>query len=296
MESAAEHEESGRRAKAALYVVATPIGNLKDITYRAVEVFKAVDIIAAEDTRVTAKLLTHYGIASKKLISLHEHNEQRAAPEVIGHLAARRSVALASDAGTPAFSDPGARLVAAVREAGYPVVPIPGPNAAATALSASGLVAPEFLFYGFLPAKAGERRSTIQALALLPYQLLFYEAPHRVLETIADLSVGLGGARRIVIARELTKLFETIHTCRLDEAEPWLQADSNRQKGEFVLIVEGASRNKDAQRVDAERVLTILLEDLPVKQAAALAARITGTRKNELYARALQIKSVNGQR
>ncbi|MGZ5227974.1 MAG: 16S rRNA (cytidine(1402)-2'-O)-methyltransferase, partial [Burkholderiales bacterium] len=185
---------------------------------------------------------------------------------------------------------PGARLVAAVREAGYSVVPIPGPNAAATAFSASGLVDPQFLFYGFLPAKAGERRSTIQALAHLPYQLLFYEAPHRVLETISDLSVGLGGARQIVIARELTKLFETIHTCRLDEAQPWLKADANRQKGEFVLIVEGASRSKDAQRVDAERVLTILLEDLPVKQAAALAARITGGRKNELYARALELK------
>jgi 16S rRNA (cytidine1402-2'-O)-methyltransferase len=290
MECATGHEESGQKGKAALYVVATPIGNLKDITYRAIEVLKAVDVIAAEDTRVTAKLLNHYGITSKKLVSLHQHNEQRAAPHVIGHLAARRSVALASDAGTPAFSDPGARLVAAVREAGYPVVPIPGPNAAAAALSASGLAGPQFLFYGFLPAKSGERRSTIQALALLPYQLLFYEAPHRVLETISDLNVGLGGARQIVIARELTKLFETIHTCRLDEAEGWLKADANRQKGEFVLIIEGASRGDDAQRVDAERVLTLLLEDLPVKQAAALAARITGARKNELYARALQLK------
>ena len=271
MECAAGHEESGQKGKATLYVVATPIGNLKDITYRAIEVLKAVDVIAAEDTRVTAKLLNHYGIASKKLIALHEHNEQRAAPRVIAELAAGRSVALASDAGTPAFSDPGARLVAAVREAGYPVVPIPGPNAAAAALSASGLAGPQFLFYGFLPAKSGERRSTIQALALLPYQLLFYEAPHRVLETITDLAAALGGSRSIVIARELTKLFETIHACarsatrrtmarRREPRQRRVRADRRRC---------WVSADDDAQLVEAERAL-VCSRSLPVKQAVAL--------------------------
>jgi 16S rRNA (cytidine1402-2'-O)-methyltransferase len=290
MESAAGHEESRWEEKPALYVVATPIGNLKDVTLRALEVLKRVDIIAAEDTRVTAKLLNHFGIVSKQLVSLHQHNEQRTVPGMIAHLQAGRSVALASDAGTPAFSDPGARLVAAVRDAGYSVVPIPGANAAAVALSASGLAYPQFLFYGFLPAKAGERRAAIETLARLPYTLLFYEAPHRVRATVADLKSCLGGARRIVIARELTKLFETIHTCRLDEAEAWLNADANREKGEFVLIVEGASADAVAQFVEGERVLVILLAELPVKQAAALAARITGARKNELYARALELK------
>jgi 16S rRNA (cytidine1402-2'-O)-methyltransferase len=290
MESAAGHEESRWEEKPALYVVATPIGNLKDVTLRALEVLKRVDIIAAEDTRVTAKLLNHFGIVSKHLVSLHQHNEQRTVPGVIAHLQSGRSVALASDAGTPAFSDPGARLVAAVRDAGYSVVPIPGANAAAAALSASGLSYPQFLFYGFLPAKAGERRAAIETLARLPYTLLFYEAPHRVRATVADLKSCLGGARRIVIARELTKLFETIHTCRLDEAEAWLNADANREKGEFVLIVEGASADAVAQFVEGERVLAILLAELPVKQAAALAARITGVRKNELYARALELR------
>jgi 16S rRNA (cytidine1402-2'-O)-methyltransferase len=290
MESAAGHEESRWEEKPALYVVATPIGNLKDVTLRALEVLKRVDVIAAEDTRVTAKLLTHFGIASKKLVSLHQHNEQRIALHVIAHLQSGRSVALTSDAGTPAFSDPGARLVAAVRDAGYPVIPVPGANAAAAALSASGLAYPQFLFYGFLPSKAGERRSEIETLARLPYSLLFYEAPHRVRDTIADLKSCLGGARKIVIARELTKLFETIHTCRLDEAEAWLTADANREKGEFVLIVEGASADSAAQFAEGERVLAILLAELPVKQAAALAARITGARKNELYARALELR------
>lgn len=270
--------------------MATPIGNLKDITFRAIEVLKEVDVIAAEDTRVTATLLNHYGIASKKLVSLHAHNEQRTAPHVIAQLEAGRSVALTSDAGTPAFSDPGARLVATVRDAGYPVVPVPGPNAAAAALSASGLADPHFLFYGFLPSKGAERRKAAEALERIPYTLLFYEAPHRVLETIADLAAILGGSRKIVIARELTKLFETIHTCRLDQAEQWLNADANRVKGEFVLIVEGAQPDKAGRQVEAERTLAVLLEELPVKQAAALAARITGARKNELYQLALSIK------
>src|SRR5215210_6529608 len=194
MESAAGHDESHWEGKPALYVVATPIGNLKDVTLRAIEVLKRVDVIAAEDTRVTAKLLNHLGISAKKLVSLHEHNEQRTAPKLITYLQSGRSVALASDAGTPAFSDPGSRVVAAVRDAGYRVVPVPGPNAAVTALSASGLAYPHFVFYGFLPAKSGERRTEIETLAQLPYLLLFYEAPHRVRDTIAELNACLGGA------------------------------------------------------------------------------------------------------
>lgn len=289
MECGAEGEHEG--GQATLYVVATPIGNLKDITLRAIEVLSAVDVIAAEDTRVTARLLSHHGIASKTLVALHEHNEQRTLPRILGHLAAGRSVALASDAGTPAFSDPGARLVAAAHESGYAVVPIPGANAAAAALSASGVQAPHFLFYGFLAARRAERRGALQKLALLPYALIFYEAPHRVLEMIGDCAEVLGGHRGVVIARELTKLFETIHVCRLDEAAAWLAADAHRTKGEFVLIVEGARSDAHAVGPEARRALEILLEDLPVKQASALASRITGVGKNDLYALALELKA-----
>jgi 16S rRNA (cytidine1402-2'-O)-methyltransferase len=291
MQRAAEHGSgTGRPTKAALYVVATPIGNLGDLTFRALEVLKKVEVIAAEDTRVTSKLLNHYAIASKRLIALHEHNEQRTAPAIIEQLEAGRSVALVSDAGTPAISDPGARLVAAVREAGFSVVPIPGPNAAAAALSASGLADAHFLFYGFLPAKTGERRKAIEALAALPYTLVFYEAPHRALETVADLAAVLGPERGIVIAREITKLFETIHVCALGEAQTWLGADSDRVKGEFVLIVQRAPERGDTGLDHATQVLKILLEELPVRQAAALAARISGARKNELYALALELR------
>ena len=289
----ARHEVSGKAGESTLYVVATPIGNLKDVTLRALDVLRQVDIVAAEDTRVTARLLDAHGIASKKLVALHEHNENRAAPGLIAQLAAGRSIALTSDAGTPAFSDPGARLVAAVRAAGFRVVPVPGPNAAAAALSVSGLAASPFVFYGFLPARAGERRTAIEALASLPHTLVFYEAPHRVNASIAALASGLGAARRVVIARELTKLFESIHTCTLEEAGAWLAADDNRIKGEFVLIVEGAPLDTAAAQAQGERALAILLEELPVKQAATLAARLTGGRKNALYARALELKRGN---
>src|SRR5687767_8703104 len=216
----ARHEVSGKAesSESTLYVVATPIGNLRDVTLRALDVLRHVDIVAAEDTRVTARLLDAHGIVSKKLVALHEHNENRAAPGLIAQLAAGRSIALTSDAGTPAFSDPGARLVAAVRAAGFRVVPVPGPNAAAAAVSVSGLAAIPFVFCGFLPAKAGDRARAIEALASLSYALVFYEAPHRVSETILALASGLGAARRVVIARELTKMFESVHTCTLEEA------------------------------------------------------------------------------
>ena len=289
MQSAAGHGETGI-TKPTLYVVATPIGNLKDVTLRALDVLKQVDVIAAEDTRITSRLLNHYGITAGKLIALHEHNEQRAAPRVIALLDRGSSVALTSDAGTPAFSDPGARLIAAVRAAGHPVVPIPGPNAAVAALSASGLAGPPFLFYGFLPAKSGERAKALQELAALPYMLLFYEAPHRVSETLGAMQEILGGSRRIVIARELTKLFESIHACTLSEAQAWIGGDPDRVKGEFVLLVEGARDDAERPSAEATRILGMLLAELPLKQAAALAAKITGGRKNELYARALELK------
>jgi 16S rRNA (cytidine1402-2'-O)-methyltransferase len=286
---AAGHENT-RGGKPTLYVVATPIGNLADVTLRALDVLRQVDVIAAEDTRITSRLLNHYNIDAKRLVALHEHNEQRSAPRIVAELEAGRSVALASDAGTPAFSDPGARIVRAVREAGFDVVPIPGPNAAAAALSASGCDGPRFLFCGFLPAKPAERRSALEAIALLPYALVFYEAPHRVVEAVEDLAKHLGPSRRIVIARELTKLFESIHECALEEAGAWFSGNPDRVKGEFVLIVEGASPDADAQAAEAKRALEILLEELPVKQAAALAAKITGARKNELYALALELR------
>lgn len=292
MARAAEHDD-GRpdgEAVGTLYVVATPIGNLKDVTLRALETLKSVDVIAAEDTRVTAKLLGHYGIAGKKLVALHEHSEMRAAPGIVAALKQGLSVALTSDAGTPAFSDPGARLVALVREAGFAVVPIPGANAAAAALSASGFAGPQFLFQGFLPAKAGERRKALEALAASPHALVFYEAPHRIAETVADLAAILGAARRIVIARELTKVFETVHACELGAAGPWLAEDANRTRGEFVLIVEGAQENPDATLARGRHALEVLLEELPVKQAAALAAKLSGARKNELYDLALKLK------
>lgn len=289
MEREAGHEDTGGE-QPTLYVVATPIGNLKDITLRALEVLKRVDAIAAEDTRVTSKLLNHYGISAKRLIALHAHNEARGTPLIVAELEAGHSVALVSDAGTPAFSDPGARLIAAVREAGHRVVPIPGCNAAAAALSSSGFSGPQFLFYGFLPAKGGERRSALEALVTSRFMLVLYEAPHRVLDCVTDIAAVFGPSRRLVIARELTKMFETVHTCATGEAAAWLSEDANRIRGEFVLIIEGATADADAALVEAKRTLEILLEELPLKQAASIAARITGSRKNELYDLALHLK------
>lgn len=273
---------------AALYVVPTPLGNLADLTRRAEEVLRTVPWVAAEDTRHSAPLLKQLGAVARTLPA-HQHNEHEAAARIVERLRAGEAVALISDAGTPGISDPGARVVAAVRAAGCRVVPLPGPCAAVTALSAAGLADEHFLFYGFLPAKAGQRRQAIAALRGQAAALVFYEAPHRVLETVADLAAGLG-ERTLVIARELTKLFESIHSGRLGEALAWLEADANRQRGEFVLIVSGAPAGADDG--EGERVLKLLLADgLPVKQAAKLAAAITGAAKNALYDRALALKS-----
>ena len=274
----------------ALYVVATPLGNLGDLTARAADVLRAVNWVAAEDTRHSAPLLRHLG-SSARMLPAHQHNEEAAAQQVIEKLAAGESVALISDAGTPAVSDPGARLVGRVREAGYKVVPLPGPCAAVAALSASGITAPHWLFFGFLPTKAKQREEVLRELAPAPHAVVFYEAPHRILDTVAALAATLGTTRRIVIARELTKLFESIHACPLGEALAWMEADPNRQRGEFVLIVD-APEPTDGEAAEAERVLALLLEEgLPVKQAARLAHAITGAAKNGLYERALALRS-----
>jgi 16S rRNA (cytidine1402-2'-O)-methyltransferase len=284
-----EHGE-GRRKDGQLYVVATPIGNLQDITLRALAVLGAVDLIAAEDTRTAAVLLDHHGIRAR-LVPLHEHNEARAAEGVLAALRDGRDVALVSDAGTPAVSDPGARLVGRAREAGFRVTPVPGANAAVAAVSAGGLAQHGFVFEGFLPPRRAARRDAIEALHSEPRPLVLYEAPHRVVECVEDLAAVLGGARTIVVARELTKLFEEIHRCRLDQAAAWLLADPNRQKGEFVLIVEGAPAADagEGHGAEVERILRVLLAELPVAQAVRLACAITGAKRNRVYARALEL-------
>jgi len=237
---------------------------------------------------VTARLLEHYRMQGK-LIAVHGHNEQRAADSIVEQLARGKTVALVTDAGTPAISDPGATVVKKARAAGIRVVPIPGPNAAVTALSAAGIVDGAFLFAGFLPAKPGPRRKALERLGTLPYTLVFYEAPHRVVECAEDMSTALGPERVLVIARELTKLFEQIHRCRLGEAAAWLREDTDRQRGEFVLIAEGNAARRESAKLDWERVLTTLLAELPLAHAVKLACELTGARKNVVYARALQL-------
>jgi len=273
-----------------LYVVATPIGNLQDITLRALEILKAVDAVAAEDTRHTSHLLTHFGIR-KPLVAVHEHNEMKAANQLAARIQAGDSVALVTDAGTPGISDPGAVVVKACHEAGLSVIPIPGPSAVIAALSAAGVIASGFTFHGFLPTTASQRKRVLTNLKTFDTALVFYEAPHRVLESIADMAAVLGAERSFVIARELTKTFETIHRCRLQEAASWLAEDANRQRGEFVLIVEPAP-TVEVPTISEEtlRVLKLLLAELPLKQAVKLAADITGTKKNALYDLALQLQ------
>ena len=272
-----------------MYVVATPIGNLADITVRAIETLRSADLIACEDTRHSRHLFEHHGIRAATL-SLHEHNEMAAAQKLVAALADGRRVALVSDAGTPGISDPGARTCAAVRAAGYATVPLPGPNAAIAALSAAGLADAQFLFAGFLPTKAGARRKQIEALKGVAAALVFYEAPHRIVDAVTDLASVLEAQRTLVIARELTKLFEQIAVLPLAEGLAWLAADENRQRGEFVLIVSGAPEGSGVD-AESERILRLLLEDLPLKQAVRLAAEISGVAKNILYDRALELKA-----
>jgi 16S rRNA (cytidine1402-2'-O)-methyltransferase len=273
-----------------LYVVATPIGNLGDMTIRGLETLKAVDAIAAEDTRHTSGLLSHFGI-SKKLIAVHEHNEHQSAEKLLTQLQAGENIALVTDAGTPGISDPGAVVVDLVRRAGVKVVPIPGASAVIAALSASGITQNGFHFYGFLPASGAARRKVLESLKSQAVTLVFYEAPHRIVECVEDLAHVLGAERRLTFARELTKTFETFYTCAASEASAWLQADTNQQRGEFVLLVEAAAV-KEAEEIPEEtvRVLKLLLADLPLKQAVKLATEITHEKKNVLYEFALKLK------
>lgn len=282
-----EHEADLSKTPA-LYVVATPLGNLGDITLRALEALRGADAIACEDTRHTRRLLDHFDIRAPAF-ALHEHNEAGAAQKLIAMLAAGKRVALVSDAGTPCVSDPGARAVAAVRAAGYPVIPLPGPNAAIAALSAGGLADPHFLFVGFLPSKEMARRQQIETLRAIPATLVFYEAPHRIVAAVADLAELLEPQRTLVIARELTKLFEQIIALTLADAPAWLAEDPNRQRGEFVLLVS-APPPGDEMPAEATRTLQLLLAELPLKQAVKLAAEISGRPKNALYELALAWK------
>ena len=274
-----------------LYVVATPIGNLGDITLRAIETLKSVDAIAAEDTRHSSGLLSHFGI-SKKLIAVHEHNEQQSAEKLVLALKNGDNIALITDAGTPAVSDPGAIVVKIVREAGIKVVPIPGVSAVVAALSASGITQNGFYFHGFLPASGAARRKVLESLKTQTVTLVLYEAPHRIIECVEDLAKVLGENRQITFCRELTKTFETIFTCPASRASAWLQADANQQRGEFVLLIE-AAHVVVAQEIseEAQRVLKCLLAELPLKQAAKLAAEITNEKKNALYELALSLKN-----
>ncbi len=269
-------------------MVATPLGNLGDLTARARDTLAQADLIAAEDTRVTAVLLAHYGIVAR-VTALHEHNERQKTPALLAELAAGRRVALVSDAGTPAVSDPGARLVRAAREAGYRVVPIPGPSALTAALSAAGLDAGEVLFAGFLPSAAKARREALERIGRLPCALAFYEAPHRVRATVDALVAALDPARLLVVARELTKIYETIAAMPLADAPAWFAADANRERGEFVLLVDAPPLPATASSlpIDADRLLDALLAELPPAKAARVAAVATGLSRDDLYARAV---------
>lgn len=277
--------------KSALYVVATPIGNLSDISLRALELLAKADAIAAEHVQNSKHLLAAHAITAK-LIALHQHNEAAVAGKIVTLLESGKSVALITDAGTPGISDPGAIVVQRVREGGYRVVPVPGANAAICALSAAGIMNSHFLFYGFLPTKSGLRKRELAVLQSYPYTLVFYEAPHRILECIADMIDIFGAQREITLARELTKLFETIHSGTLAGVFSWLQTDTNQQKGEFVLLLSGAEALDKSEVSDEDRhTLTCLLAELPLKQAVKLATAITGANRNTLYQLALDLKA-----
>ena len=268
-----------------LYVVATPIGNLSDASPRALDTLRSVDLVACEDTRTTRTLLGRHGIATRT-VALHEHNERRASAGLVEALSAGKNVALVSDAGTPALSDPGAWLVREAHRAGIRVSPLPGPSAAAAAISVSGFAAPQFLFAGFLPASRGARRKALQALDL-PWPVVFYEAPHRIADMLADLAERFGPTRELAICRELTKKFEEVARLPLGAAAGWLGERAERSQGEFVLVLE-PGQERETRGVDADAVLDVLLEAMSPSEAARLAAKITGMPKNQLYRKTLK--------
>lgn len=279
-------------SKGTLYVVATPIGNLDDLSPRATRTLASVDVVAAEDTRHSGRLLSHLGI-QKRMIALHDHNEKDRASGVLTELEEGRDVALISDAGTPLISDPGYVLVREARAAGHRVSPIPGPCALVAALSAAGLPTDRFLYVGFLPAKRSGRRASLDLLTTEVATLVFYESPHRILESVCDISEVLGADREMVLGREITKTFETFYSGSVAEVLAELEKDPHGSRGEFVVMVRGAMAqpvNRDAATMDVDRVLRVLLAELPVKKVAKMASDLTGLSKNELYQRALALK------
>ncbi len=267
-----------------LYIVATPIGNLQDITQRALETLAQVDLIAAEDTRHSGLLLSHYGI-KKPFFALHDHNEQQKADLLVEKLKQGHHIALISDAGTPLISDPGFHLVRKCRQAEIKVVPLPGACAAITALCASGIASDRFCFEGFLPAKSKARRDKLQNLAKEDRTLIFYESTHRILETLADAETVFGAERYIVLAREITKTWETIRGDTVANLRQWLSEDPNRTKGEMVLIIEGYTTTDDKETFSSQAVkaLELISKELPLKKAAAIVAELYGYKKNALY-------------
>lgn len=273
-------------------MLATPIGNLRDITLRALDVLAAVDVVAAEDTRITRHLLAHYGIEAK-IVSLREHNEVRQSQALVALMLAGQSVALVSDAGTPAICDPGAEFVGQAREAGVKVWPVPGASALTCALSSLGWDIDNFSFHGFLPSQGGARKRVLTGLRLAPGALVFYEAPHRIEETLGDFVAVFGEARRCAVFRELSKKFEQFQQGTTAQVLEWLLADENHRRGEFVLVVAGAGVQEGAAAapaIEVGRVLALLCEKLPTKEAVRIAAEITGRKRNELYDLALQHK------
>lgn len=280
---------------AALYIVATPIGNLSDMSPRAVETLRAVNVIAAEDTRHSRVLFNHFAIHTS-CIALHEHNEAHVAAGLIERLVGGESVALISDAGTPLISDPGYRLVRAALAAGIRTVPIPGPSAALAALSVAGLPSDRFVFEGFLPSRGAARRQSLERLNDEARTLIFYESPHRIAATLQDMVSVFGGRRRAVVARELTKIHETVLNGDLAELCERVSEDVNQQKGEIVVLVHGAAAPAAGDRADLRAVLAPLLDELPLKQAVALAVKITGGNRNTIYDLALQLRAADEDR
>ena len=278
--------------KGTLYVVATPIGNLDDLSPRAARTLASVDVVAAEDTRHSGRLLSHLGI-QKRMVALHDHNEKDRAAGILTELQAGRDVALISDAGTPLISDPGYVLVREARAAGHRVSPIPGPCALVAALSVAGLPTDRFLYVGFLPAKRSGRRASLDLLSSEVATLVFYESPHRILESVRDIAEVLGPDREMVLGREITKTFETFYSGSVADVLAELERDPHGNRGEFVVMVRGAAAqagSEEAATMDVDRVLRVLLAELPVKKVAKMASELTGLSKNELYQRALALK------
>ena len=276
--------------KGCLYVVATPIGNLGDISPRAVEVLGRVDLVAVEDTRHSGRLLRHLGL-ERPLLALHEHNERERLGQLLERLAGGQAIALISDAGTPLISDPGFPLVRACHAAGIRVCPVPGPGALIAALSVSGQPTDRFVFEGFLPRKAAARRERLDWLAAEPGTLVFYESSHRVLDTLADMCAVFGEGRELALCRELTKLHETVRVGLLGEVLAWVRGNENQRKGEFVLVVAGAPEQASPADAQLDSALRILLEEgLPLKQVAVIAARLAGVGRNQAYQRALDLQ------